>query len=99
MLTLKLEVYVQEGGVARVERFPDSVCPALLDPPIQVVPIITSRVFVNRQAVQTSNLKVVVRNPGQGPLCIRKGEEIGLVEIQKRKFNQARGLFFFKKQT
>jgi hypothetical protein len=92
MVTLKLEVYVQEGGVARVERYPDTSCPALLDPPTQLVPIATSRIFVNRQAVQTSNVKVTVFNPGQTMLCIRKGEELGLVEIQKRQFNQAGGL-------
>ncbi len=96
MLTLKLEVYVQEGCVARVERYPDSACPALLDPPAQVVPLVTGRVFVNRQAVPTSNLKVVVRNPTHNTLYIRKGEEIGLAEIQKRKFSQARALFSYE---
>ena len=78
--------------MARVERYPDTNCPAILDPPVQVVPVITSRVFVNRQAVQTSNVKVLARNPGQSLLCIRKGEELGLVEIQNRKFHQAGAL-------
>jgi hypothetical protein len=94
MVTLKLEVYVQEGGVARVERYPDTSCPALLHPPTQLAPIVTGRVFVNRQAVQTSNVKVTVMNPGQSLLCIRKGEELGLVEIQKRQFSQGGGFLF-----